>query len=44
VGGKREEQAGWIARDLPIYYFHNRDIPLFLMAIYAKNIQTNSPR
>jgi hypothetical protein len=24
-----------------IYYFHNLDVPLFLMAIYAKNIQTD---
>ena len=24
-----------------IYYFHNFDIPLFLMAIFAKNIQTD---
>jgi mRNA-degrading endonuclease RelE of RelBE toxin-antitoxin system len=24
-----------------IYYFHNMDIPLFLMAIYAKNVQTD---
>jgi mRNA-degrading endonuclease RelE of RelBE toxin-antitoxin system len=24
-----------------IYYFHNIDVPLFLMAIFAKNIQTD---
>jgi hypothetical protein len=24
---------------LVIYYFHSFDIPLFLMAIYAKNVQ-----
>jgi hypothetical protein len=24
-----------------IYYFHNIDVPLFLMAIYAKNVQTD---
>ena len=24
-----------------IYYFHNLDVPLFLMAIFAKNIQTD---
>jgi hypothetical protein len=24
-----------------IYYFHNLDVPLFLIAIYAKNIQTD---
>jgi len=24
-----------------IYYFHNVDVPLFLMAIYAKKIQTD---
>ena len=24
-----------------IYYFHNRDFPLFLMAIFAKNIQAD---
>ena len=24
-----------------IYYFHNMDVPLFLMAIYAKNVQTD---
>ena len=24
-----------------IYYFHNIDVPLFLMAIYAKNAQTD---
>lgn len=28
-----------------IYYFHNLDIPIFLMAIFSKNIQTDlSPR
>src|SRR5437868_2036435 len=28
-----------------IYYFHNLDIPLFLMAIFAKNVQADlSPR
>src|SRR5258706_16195154 len=28
-----------------IYYFHNLDVPLFLMAIFAKNIQSDfSPR
>ena len=24
-----------------IYYFHNVDVPLFLMAIFAKNTQTD---
>src|SRR5271157_598597 len=24
-----------------IYYFHNFDVPLFLMAIFAKNVQTD---
>lgn len=24
-----------------IYYFHNADVPLFLMAIFAKNVQTD---
>jgi hypothetical protein len=24
-----------------IYYFHNMDVPLFLMAIYAKNVQAD---
>ncbi len=24
-----------------IYYFHNVDVPLFLMAIYAKKVQTD---
>jgi hypothetical protein len=24
-----------------IYYFHNLDVPLFLMAIFAKNVQTD---
>jgi hypothetical protein len=24
-----------------IYYFHNVDVPLFLMAIFAKNIQVD---
>jgi hypothetical protein len=24
-----------------IYYFHNVDVPLFLMAIYTKNVQTD---
>jgi hypothetical protein len=24
-----------------IYYFHNIDVPLFLMAIYAKNVQAD---
>jgi predicted NAD-dependent protein-ADP-ribosyltransferase YbiA (DUF1768 family) len=24
-----------------IHYFHNLDVPLFLMAIFAKNIQTD---
>jgi len=24
-----------------IYYFHNTDVPLFLMAIYAKNVQSD---
>ena len=24
-----------------IYYFHNIEVPLFLMAIYAKNVQTD---
>jgi len=24
-----------------IYYFHNIDVPLFLMAIYAKKVQTD---
>jgi len=28
-----------------IYYFHNLDVPVFLMAIFAKNIQTDlAPR
>jgi mRNA-degrading endonuclease RelE of RelBE toxin-antitoxin system len=28
-----------------IYYFHNFDVPLFLMAIFAKNVQTDlAPR
>lgn len=28
-----------------IYYFHNLDVPLFLMAIFAKNVQADlSPR
>jgi len=28
-----------------IYYFHDLDVPLFLMAIFAKNIQADlSPR
>ena len=24
-----------------IYYFHDIEVPLFLMAIYAKNVQTD---
>jgi hypothetical protein len=24
-----------------IYYFHNLDVPLFLMAIFAKNVQAD---
>jgi hypothetical protein len=24
-----------------IYYFHNTDVPLFLMAIFAKSVQTD---
>lgn len=28
-----------------IYYFHNLDVPLFLMAIFAKDVQTDlAPR
>lgn len=24
-----------------IYYFHNRDVPVFLMAVFAKNVQAD---